>query len=68
MGGANNNNQSASIPQHLHYILVYLSSGVSFDPLLWDPQLFDENGNPKQPLQTNTWWTPFVVPPGETHA
>ncbi|KAL8270266.1 hypothetical protein Esti_005825 [Eimeria stiedai] len=38
--------------------------GVTFDPMLWDPALIDENGNPKEPLQTNAWWTPLVVPPG----
>ncbi|KAL8430282.1 hypothetical protein ACSSS7_006011 [Eimeria intestinalis] len=38
--------------------------GVTFDPMLWDPALIDEEGNPKEPLQTNAWWTPLVVPPG----
>ncbi|KAL8456092.1 hypothetical protein Emag_000085 [Eimeria magna] len=39
--------------------------GVIFDPMLWDPALIDEDGNPKEPLHTNAWWTPLVVPPGD---
>ncbi|PFH32649.1 hypothetical protein BESB_012610 [Besnoitia besnoiti] len=41
-------------------------AGGGFDPLLWGPQFVDDAGRPRVPLPTNTWWQPFVFPPGKS--